>query len=79
MGPLLGMRSAGTDLIFVIQVSIGPLREEGSNATELDLSEPHEVKYGTQKFGVSLDQLKAAVAKVGDSATAVAQSLGKLL
>jgi hypothetical protein len=43
----------------------------------INLNEPHEVKYWTQKFGVTADQLKAAVEKAGVSAQAVALLLGK--
>jgi hypothetical protein len=38
-------------------------------------SEDHEVRYWSQKFGVSADQLKAAVKKVGNSASAVEKEL----
>ncbi len=43
----------------------------------VNLSEPHEVKYWTQKWGVSAEQLKQAVTKAGTSAAAVARQLGK--
>ena len=36
--------------------------------SRINMSQPHEVRYWTTKFGVSEDQLKAAVAKVGTSA-----------
>lgn len=45
----------------------------------INLNEPHELKYWTQKFGVSAEQLKAAVDKAGVSSAAVAQLLGKPL
>lgn len=45
----------------------------------INLHEPHELKYWTQKFGVSPEQLKAAVEKAGVSSAAVAQFLGKPL
>ena len=38
-------------------------------------SEDHEVRYWSQKFGVTPEQLKAAVRKVGNSAKAVEREL----
>ena len=43
----------------------------------VNVSEDHEVRYWTQKWGVSKEQLAAAVNKVGVSADAVARELGK--
>jgi hypothetical protein len=43
--------------------------------TRINIHEDHEVRYWTQKFGVSQDQLKAAVQKVGPSAAAVEKEL----
>jgi len=43
----------------------------------ISLSEPHEVKYWTQKWSVTEEELKRAVARVGNSAAAVAKQLGK--
>ncbi|MGO4677834.1 DUF3606 domain-containing protein [Bosea sp. 2YAB26] len=45
--------------------------------SRINVNEPHEVKYWTQKWGVSIEQLKMAVEKAGPSAAAVAQVLGK--
>lgn len=45
----------------------------------INLNEPHEVKYWTQKWGVSIEQLKMAVAKAGSSSAAVAKVLGRPL
>ena len=45
----------------------------------INLTEDYEVRYWTQKFGVSKTELEKAVAKVGESAAAVAQALGKTL
>lgn len=43
--------------------------------TRVNIHEDHEIRYWTQKFGVSQDQLKAAVQKVGPSAAAVEKEL----
>ena len=42
-----------------------------------NVNQDHEVRYWTQKWGVSKEQLAAAVNKVGVAADAVAQELGK--
>lgn len=49
------------------------------DATKVNIHEPYEVEYWSKKFGVTPSQLKAAVAKVGVSAAAVAKHLGKRL
>jgi hypothetical protein len=43
----------------------------------ISLTEPHEVKYWTQAMGVSIEELKRAVDKVGHSAAKVRAELGK--
>jgi uncharacterized protein DUF3606 len=43
----------------------------------VNIHEDHEVRYWTQKWGVTPEALKAAVGKVGVSADAVARELGK--
>ena len=45
--------------------------------SRVNINEPHEVRYWTQRFGVSEDALRKAVAEVGVSADAIAQHLGK--
>jgi len=47
--------------------------------SRISLSEDYEVRYWTQKFGVSRQELEKAVAKAGQSAAAVARELGKTL
>ncbi|RXT54368.1 DUF3606 domain-containing protein [Bosea sp. Tri-44] len=47
--------------------------------SRINLSEKYEVRYWTQKLGVSKAELEKAVAKAGVSATAVARQLGKTL
>jgi hypothetical protein len=43
----------------------------------VNISEDYEVRYWSEKWSVSAESLKAAVAKVGSSANAVAKELGK--
>ena len=43
----------------------------------VNVHEPHEVQYWTKRWGVTREQLAAAVKKVGVSVKAVAQQLGK--
>jgi Protein of unknown function (DUF3606) len=43
--------------------------------TRVNTSEDYEVRYWSEKFGVSRDQLKAAVNKVGNSVSAVEKEL----
>ena len=44
----------------------------GQDRTRIDVSEAYEVRDWAKKLGVSEDDLKAAVSKVGDRAAAVA-------
>jgi hypothetical protein len=44
---------------------------------EVDISKPTEVVGWCNKWGVTAERLKAAVAEVGPSVPAVAQALGK--
>ena len=41
----------------------------------INMNQDHEVRYWSQKFGVSADQLGAAVKKVGNSVSAVEKEL----
>ncbi|MGO4665256.1 DUF3606 domain-containing protein [Bosea sp. 2RAB26] len=52
---------------------------DAQDRARINLNEPHEVKYWTQKWGVSLEQLKMAVAKAGSRSAAVAKLLGRPL
>lgn len=45
----------------------------------INLSEDYEVRYWTEKFGVTREQLAEAVKKAGSSSAAVAHALGKTL
>jgi hypothetical protein len=48
-----------------------------ADRARINVHEAHEVKYWTEALGVSAEQLKAAVAKVGVMAKDVRQHLGK--
>jgi len=43
--------------------------------TRINTSEDYELRYWSEKFGVSQDQLKAAVNKVGNSVFAVEKEI----
>jgi hypothetical protein len=43
--------------------------------SKINLSEDYEVRYWSEKFGVTADELRAAVKKVGNSADAVEKEL----
>lgn len=43
----------------------------------ISLEQEHEVRYWTQALGVSTEELRAAVAAVGNSAAKVREHLGK--
>jgi hypothetical protein len=45
--------------------------------SRININEPHEVRYWTERFGVSEIALRQAVAEVGVAADAVSQHLGK--
>ena len=49
----------------------------GQDRTRINISEEYEVKDWSKKFGVTQDELKKAVAKVGTSAEAVKKHLGR--
>ena len=54
------------------------LKNRGAqDRARVNVNEDHEVRYWTQKWGVSKEQLIAAVNKAGVSADAVARELGK--
>jgi Protein of unknown function (DUF3606) len=44
--------------------------------TRINLSEDYEVRYWCEKFGVTEDELRSAVRRVGNSAKAVESELG---
>ena len=47
------------------------------DASRINVHEDYEVQYWTKEFGVTADQLRAAVQKVGVSAAAVEQELAR--
>jgi hypothetical protein len=47
------------------------------NRSKIAMDEEHEVKYWTKHLGVSKEELRQAVDKVGNSAAAVKKQLGK--
>ena len=51
----------------------------GQDRERINMGEDYEVRYWTEKFGVSEQRLRDAVDKVGDRARAVAQELGKAM
>ena len=54
------------------------LKNRGTqDRARVNVNEEHEVRYWTQKWGVSKEQLAAAVNKVGVAADTVARELGK--
>lgn len=54
------------------------MKKRGSqDRTRIALGEEHEVRYWTQKLGVSREQLEEAVRAVGNSADKVEEHLGK--
>ena len=54
-----------------------PKNRGPQDRSRVNISEDYELRYWSEKWGVTPDQLKAAVAKVGASADAVARQLGK--
>jgi Protein of unknown function (DUF3606) len=54
------------------------LKDRGAqDRSRVNVNEDHEVRYWTQKWGVTKEQLMAAVKKAGISVAAVAKALGK--
>jgi len=47
----------------------------GQDRSRINMHEDYEVRYWTEKFGVSKDELQRAVDKVGSSAGAVEQEV----
>ena len=49
----------------------------GRDRSRIDVSEDYELRYWTKELGVSPEELRSAVQKVGPSAKAVREHLGK--
>jgi len=47
------------------------------DSARISLTEDYEVRYWTEKFGISRDKLQAVVDKVGNSVAAVERELAK--
>jgi Protein of unknown function (DUF3606) len=58
-------------------MSDDPKKKAAQDRSRISTSEDYEVRYWSKKFGVSPDELKAAVKIVGSSAAAVQKELGK--
>jgi hypothetical protein len=58
-------------------MSDDPKKKGRQDRSRINTSEDYEVRYWSKKFGVSPDELKAAVKKVGNSAAAVQQELSQ--
>jgi len=58
-------------------MSDDPKKKGAQERSRISTSEDYEVRYWSKKFGVSPDELKAAVKKVGNSAAAVEKELRK--
>ena len=58
-------------------MSDDPKEKGPQDRSRINTSQDYEVRYWSKKFGVSADQLKAAVKKVGNSAKAVEEELAK--
>jgi Protein of unknown function (DUF3606) len=56
-------------------MSDDPKKRGSQDRSRINIHEDYEVQYWSKKFGVSPDQLKAAVKKVGNSVAAVQQEL----
>jgi len=53
--------------------------KQPADAKKVNVNEPYEVNYWCKKWGVTKEQLKAAVKKVGVMSADVAKELGKKL
>jgi hypothetical protein len=57
-------------------MSDDPKKKDQHDRSRINTSEDYEVCYWSKKFGVSPDELKTAVKKVGNSAAVAQQELG---
>jgi hypothetical protein len=58
-------------------MSDDPSKRGPADATRVNIHEPYEVAYWTKRFGVTADQLKKCVQKVGVMVADVQKCLGK--
>ena len=54
-----------------------PKNPGAQHRNQVNINEDHEVRYWTQKWGITKEQLMAAVTKAGISVAAVAKAFGK--
>lgn len=54
-----------------------PSKRGPADRSRINIHEPYELRYWTQHFGVTEQQLKACVAKVGVMVSDVKRCLGK--
>jgi hypothetical protein len=52
-----------------------PSKRGPQDRTRINTNEDHEIRYWTERFGVSAERLETAVKKVGNSAAAVEKEL----
>jgi hypothetical protein len=58
-----------------IAMADDPINRGPQDRNRINIHQDHELRYWTEKFGVTVEQLKAAVEEVGPSAKAVEQWL----
>ncbi len=51
--------------------------QEAQERAVITLKEPHEVRYWTDEFGISEDELRGLIDRVGSCAKDVRQALGR--
>lgn len=56
----------------------GLTKRERPDRSKINLQQPHELKYWTRALGVSGEELRRAIDKVGNAAAAVRKELGLL-
>jgi hypothetical protein len=52
-------------------------KQDGRDDSQIDIKDASEVQYAAKKFGVTSQQIREAVAKVGNSRVAVEKHLKK--
>jgi len=52
-------------------------KRSSQDRKRINLNEDYEVKYWSEKFGISADELRAAVQRYGNMADDVARGLGR--
>jgi hypothetical protein len=55
-----------------------PSKRRGSDRQRINVHEDYELRYWSEKFGVSRDELRRAVEQVGPMVQDVARHLGKV-